>query len=356
MNTPFGEPEKLALLQADILLLPNSLTIKEIPNPSASLRATHQLELDMKYALADVKVLVTQGKPLDFTILSHPPALLPISAMLDHVEIEDSTSLVNLVKMIIKALQKHHSSLLEGTLLEHVPKTIATLADMYPSMRYELAVVEDSLTVILCFQPDKKISFCSVNNLLKVDRLVNTSDHCFNIKMEFDVADGREVFKPGGFQVQWSSDLAAMLPELADVCLAALKPTENLSEFVIGSKDALQKKLEEAATAWEERSMALLKLVDIFQEEDGVALNLDSDTMTCMDIIFRTKSKIHLYTVTLYTGNKKGDCNVAYCSQNGAGEKQNWKPTELKAKELEERDLGDLLLMEIRKDLVEDKN
>ena len=61
MNTPFGESEKLALLQADILLLPNSLTIKEIPNPSASLRATHQLELDMKYALADVKILALSG-------------------------------------------------------------------------------------------------------------------------------------------------------------------------------------------------------------------------------------------------------------------------------------------------------
>ena len=354
MNLLARETQKLALLQENVLLLPNSLSLKDFPDPPISLRATPQVELVMKYALAEVKILVSFTKPLDFNILT--PALLPNSSMLGLVEVEEDTSLVDLVKMLVKALQKHHSSLLEGTLLEHVPKTIATLTDMYPSMRYELAVVEDSLTVILCFQPDKKISFCSVNNLLKVDRLVNTSDHCFNIKMEFDVADGREIFKPGGFQVQWSSDLAAMLPELADVCLAALKPTESLTEFIISSKDALQEKLEEAATAWEERSMALLKLVDIFQEEDGVALNLDSDTMTCMDIIFRTKSKIHLYTVTLYTGNKKGDCNVAYCSQNGAGEKQNWKPTELKAKELQERDLGDLLLMEIRKDLVEDKN
>ena len=157
MNTPFGESEKLALLQADILLLPNSLTIKD-PLQLLCEPHTNSLELDMKYALADVKVLVTQGKPLDFTILSHPPALLPISAMLDHVEIEDSTSLVNLVKMIIKALQKHHSSLLEGTLLEHVPGDIARLTEMYPEMRYELVFVEDQLTVVLCFKPDEEIS------------------------------------------------------------------------------------------------------------------------------------------------------------------------------------------------------
>ena len=55
---------------------------------------------------------------------------------------------------------------------------------------------QDSLTVILCFQPDKN-SICSVNNLFKADKLVNTADHCFNIKMEFDAADGRGVWGSG---------------------------------------------------------------------------------------------------------------------------------------------------------------
>ena len=81
---------------------------------------------------------------------------------------------------------------------------------------------QDSLTVILCFQPDEKISICSVNNLFKADKLVNTADHCFNIKMEFDAADGRGIFKPGGFGVHWSRYLAAMLPELADELEAAI--------------------------------------------------------------------------------------------------------------------------------------
>ena len=70
MDLVSRESEKLALLQADILLLPNSLSVKEIPNPATSVRATHRLEMDMKYALAEVKALVTLGKPLDFTILT----------------------------------------------------------------------------------------------------------------------------------------------------------------------------------------------------------------------------------------------------------------------------------------------
>jgi len=348
------ESEKLALLQESILLLPNSLAVKEFPDPPTSLRATHKLELLMKYALAEVKVLVSLAKPLDFTILT--PTLLPNASILDLVEVEENTSLVDLVKMLVKALQKHHSSLLEGTLLEYVPKTIATLADMYPSMRHELAMVEDSLTVILCFKPDAKISICSVNNLLKADKLVNTADHCFNIKMEFDAADGRGIFKPGGFGVHWSPDLAAMLPELVDVRLPALKMSESLPEFVNASKDALEEKLQEAATAWEERSKVMLKLVDTFADVEGVMVNLDFDDMTGMDIVFRTRSKSHVYTVSLYTGNKRGDCKVSFKSLLESGKICEFKPREIKATELEEMDLGKNLVNSIRKEISEDLN
>ena len=197
------ESEKLALLQERILLLPNSLAVKAVPDQAqTSLQATLKLELLMKYALAEVKILVSLTKPLDFTILT--PALLPNASILGLVEVESNTRLVDLVKMLVNAMQKHHSSLLEGTLLGYVPKSIAAISDMYPSMRHELAVMEDTLTVILCFKPQEKISICSVNNLVKADKLINTADHCFNIKMEFDAADGRGIFKPGGFSVQWS--------------------------------------------------------------------------------------------------------------------------------------------------------
>ena len=348
------ESEKLALLQERILLLPNSLAVKAVPDQAqTSLQATHKLELLMKYALAEVKILVSLTKPLDFTILT--PALLPNASILGLVEVESNTRLVDLVKMLVNAMQKHHTSLLEGTLLEYVPKSIAALSDMYPLMRHELAVMEETLTVILCFKPQEKISICSVNNLVKADKLINTADHCFNIKMEFDAADGRGIFKPGGFGVQWSPDLAAMLPELADVRLPALK-SESLTEFVVASKDALEEKLQEAVTAWEERSMVMLKLVDTFADVGGVAVNLNFDTMTGLDIVFRTRSKSHVYTVSLYTGNRRGDCKVAFKSQLESGKIHEFKPWEKKAKELEEMDLGKNLVSRMRQDIAEDLN
>ena len=128
-----------------------------------------------------MKILVTLAKPLDFTVLT--PDLLPAATMLGIVEVKDNTSLVDLVKMLVKALQKHHTSLLEGTALEHTPGDIAYLTQVFPSMRHELAVVDDKVTLILCFKSEEKVSICSVNNLLKANKLVNTADHCFNVKM-----------------------------------------------------------------------------------------------------------------------------------------------------------------------------
>ena len=69
-----------------------------------------------------LKILVSLTKPLDLTILT--PALFPTASILNFVEVEDNTSLVDLVKMLVKALQKHHSSLLEGTPLEYVAESI----------------------------------------------------------------------------------------------------------------------------------------------------------------------------------------------------------------------------------------
>ena len=131
---------------------------------------------------------------------------------------------------------------------------------------------------------------------------------------------------------------------------------ENLPGFVNVSKDALEEKLQEAATAWEERSGVMLKLVDIFADVEGVMVNLDFDTMTGLDIVFRTRSKSHVYTVSLYTGNRRGDCKVAFKSQLESGKIHEFKPWEKKAKELEEMDLGKNLVSRMRQDIAEDLN
>ena len=347
MDLVTRESEKLALLQANILLLPNSLSFKEFPapgsDPIASLRATHRLELSLKYALVEAKVLVTLSKPLDFLILT--PKLFPADVMNGLVKIDENTRLVELVEMLVQALQEHQTNLLGNTVLDHLPGKITNLAEINPTMSHELMVLDDHVTIVLCFKPEEEISICSVNNLVKSSKLVNTADHCYSIKLEFI----GEKFKSEDFGVLWSLDLTAMFPELADVRLPSMKPDDDFVEFVTTSKEGLERHLQTAYDAWEERSKVMLKIVYLLADLDGVAVNLDSDTMTGLDIVFRTATKSHVYTVTLHTGTERGDGMIECFAQkedDKRDENQAWKLT---AKELDNVDK--ILLNLIRKDI-----
>ena len=347
MDLVTRESEKLALLQANILLLPNSLSFKEFPapgsDPIASLRATHRLELSLKYALAEAKVLVTLSKPLDFLILT--PKLFPADVMNGLVKIDENTRLVELVEMLVQALQEHQTNLLGNTVLDHLPGKIANLAEINPTMRHELMVLDDHVTIVLCFKPEEEISICSVNNLVKSSKLVNTADHCYSIKLEFI----GEEFKSEDFGVLWSLDLAAIFPELAEIRLPSMKPDDDFVEFVTTSKEELERHLQTAYDAWEERSKVMLKIVDLLADLDGVAVNLDSDTMTGLDIVFRTATKSHVYTVTLHTGAERGDGMIEYFAQKEDDKRDENRAWKLTAKELDNVDK--ILLNFIGKDI-----
>ena len=159
-------------------------------------------------------------------------------------------------------------------------------------------------------------------------------------------------FKSEEFGVLWSPDLTTMFPEFADVRLPSMKPEDDFVEFVTNCKETLEGHLHNANSAWEERSKVMLKIVDLFADLDGVAVNLDSDTMAGLDIVFRTPTMSHLYTVTLHAGAERGDGRVEYFTQK-EGEKpekvQTWEAT---AKKLE--DMGEMLLDFIQEDIARD--
>ena len=69
-----------------------------------------------------------------------------------------------------------------------------------------------------------------------------------------------------------------------------------------------------------------------------------------MDVVFRTRSRSHVYTITLYTGKKRGDGKIEYksLSDSESGIEEAEKGVEFKAKDLAETPLGEYLLQEIR--------
>ena len=67
-----------------------------------------------------------------------------------------------------------------------------------------------------------------------------------------------------------------------------------------------------------------------------------------MDVVFRTRSRSHVYTITLYTGKKRGDGKIEYRSLSEGGAEEAEKGVEFKAKDIAEMPLGEYLLQEIR--------
>ena len=67
-----------------------------------------------------------------------------------------------------------------------------------------------------------------------------------------------------------------------------------------------------------------------------------------MDVVFRTRSRSHVYTITLYTGKKRGDGKIEHKSLSEGGIEEAEKGTEFKAKDFAEMPLGEYLLQEIR--------
>ena len=212
-------------------------------------------------------------------------------------------------------------------------------------MRHELMVEEDHVTIVLCFKPEEEISICSINNLVKSSKLVNTADHCYSLKLEFS----GEKLKSEEFGVLWSPDLTAMFPELAEVRLPSMKAEDDFVEFVTTSKEELEGHLQTANDAWEERSKVMLKIVDLFADLDGVAVNLDSDTMTGLDIVFRTATKSYVYTVTLHTGTERGNGKIEHFAQKEDDKRDEDQAWNLTAKELDNVDK--ILLNLIGKDI-----
>ena len=67
MNKLEREQEKLDLrLCKDLLLLPASLVITDLPSEAHN--SPHMAQLELNYAMAKVNVLVTFSKPMDFQV------------------------------------------------------------------------------------------------------------------------------------------------------------------------------------------------------------------------------------------------------------------------------------------------
>ena len=261
MNSLEIQHTMLELLQTrDLLLLPSSLVLEEQPAPFPS--SFHKTFLSFTVAEVELRLLVTFSQPLDFCLLT--PCLLP-QAPLELMP--PSYSLLQLVRNLLKEVSDYQTSLLEPSLLSHIPGNLEHLQEVCPGVQHELVVHHEHTILLLKFPVLQDSKLTSLTSLSSSSRLMDTSSHHFILRLVFDLERGR--FVTPEWKLQLSPDLAAMLPELQHLRLPGLEE-ESLPLFLMNSKERVELELVRAEKAWMERTQLLLPVHQSFTEEEGV--------------------------------------------------------------------------------------
>ena len=293
-----------------LVLLPNSIAIRPYPTDGEKFLnphplATHKVTLDIQYAATTFSVLVTMEQPLDFVITT--PHLLPMK-YLDNKSFPPEypdTSLTELVKWLTEQLKEHMKESIQAEeKLSGLLDAIENLVSMgiISEDSYEIAIVGDRVTFLVKFRPEKDIKLASLSEMVKEDKLLNGGGHFFVFKIVYRVDTG--AFLPGEFSIAFGSDLSDMLPELANYSEPGLtaKLASDLVSFLMHMKDTVNGTIAIAVERWKSRARLLLQLLSIFEDGELAVPYLDSSTMSCIDLAFRTKLRRAMLKIELSVG------------------------------------------------------
>jgi len=292
---------------SSIVLFPNSISIRPYPDggktpvPPHPL-ATHRVTVDIQYARANFSVLVTLDNPLDFVITT--PLLLPMKYLDDKPFPPGypNTTLVELLQWLVKHLKVNMLERIQAEeKLGGLSAAVENLVnmDIISEDSYEVAMVGDVVTLLVKFKPERDIKLASLKESVKEDKLLHGGGHFFVFKLVFKVDTG--AFVPGEFSVSFSSDLAEMLPEITNYSQPGLtaKLATDLVEFLMHVKDSVNRAISNAVDGWEARAKLLLQILSIFESGEIAVPYLDSETMSVMDLAFRTQTRKMMLKIEL---------------------------------------------------------
>jgi len=305
---------------SSLTLFPNSITISPYPNNEGDKSTSHPLvtskvTINIQYATTTLSMLVTMDHPLDFIIIT--PSLLPMKH-LDNKSVPPGypdTSLVDLIGWILRQLKdRMMERICAADKLSGLSLALENLVAMgtIAENSYEIVIVGDNVILLVKFRPEKEIKLASLKELVREDKLLNSGGHFFVFKMVFKLDTGS--FLPGEFAISFSSDLKTMLPELSDFSQPGLNAqlASDLVEFLMHVKDSVNKTISTAAEGWESRAKLLIHIHSIFEDGEIAIPFLDSDTMSVMDLAFRTASRKVVLKIDLPTGYPKDLPKISY--------------------------------------------
>ena len=296
MNVLEYERAKLEVLQSnDIVLLNNSIEIEELTENNSKIRVT------LHYAETNFVVVVFLTSPLDFFIIT--PDLLPMDYLLNkEISLDTLKGLPSLLSWLTSELKNYNRG--RHAKLNKIISDL-TEADILQEDNYELMVEDRKATLYLKF-PIKDLELVSFMESVSNNKLINSTEHYFVLKIVYTNAKGSM-----DFDLTYSSGLLRMLPGLktSSVELNETDIVSNVShvkETVIGKINGLH-------SDWKARASFLLPLYHVFNEAGGKTL-IDFETMTEFQLGFAasgdqsTKALLEISLPSDYPNNSPKVC------------------------------------------------
>ena len=279
MNVLQYEKAKLEVLQSDtIVLFNNSIEFEEEKNGRVTVK--------LNYAETDFVVKVFLTSPLDFIIITSE--LLPADYLLTKKISPDILhGLPSLLSWLTSELKNYnrgrHANM--NTIISDLSE-----ANILEKDNYELLVKDRKATLYLKF-PVKDLELASIMESVSSNKLINSIDHYFFLKIVETGAKGSM-----DFSLTYSSGLLRMLPGLKTSSVE-IKKSDTVS-MVTNLKDTVMGKINELHRAWKARASFLLPLYHAFKE-DGAETLIDFETMTDLQLGFMFEARKALLEISL---------------------------------------------------------
>jgi len=270
-------------------ILPPGVQPAKLPDP------TSKVLIDISYGGSVVELLATirEDGSTDITLFKQC-SLLSEDDLLGFEPLPGLPTLSDSLDWIIDCIKEHQRALVaRNEEIRPALNIIQSFKDMQIITDYEVSTEEER--VIFLLKSTVPWPFSSMELLVENNRIVNTNDNCFVMKLVYDRISGNP--KPKEFCLQFSVEVAKMLPPPDTLGISQIDAKgENLEEYLMEIKDAVDDYLNKVKKEWEQRCEFLLRLKKMFPANSS---GIDIESMTNLKLLFMMETFAAVLDISL---------------------------------------------------------
>jgi len=259
------------------LIDPNGVKYRSYPStdqispsltPLESASAWSQLLVDINYGGSVINLLATieEDGTTDLTFVKNS-SLMPQETLLSVEPPPGKPSLHESLVWLIQEIKSYQiAKVARNEAVRPVLDIVNGLKEAQCVTAYEVSTEEDTVTFLL--KSSIQIPFSSLELLVKANRIVNTNDTFYVLKLVYDRERGTP--RPKEFCVQFSAEIAQLLPPADTLGISQFNASgKNLEEYIMNMKESIEEFIRKEERQWKERAEFLLSVKAFYPENSS---------------------------------------------------------------------------------------